>query len=119
MSRRRSYRRSTNLRRGQERSFEAATYGLIVILFLIAALYPNIRSDFVALAGGAILVGSAIFQGQRRWRVNLLTWLGGLFLLFVGFLSFSGTTGRMPGGMLLPIGVMAVVIVVSFLSGNL
>jgi hypothetical protein len=119
MSRRRSYRRSTNLRRGEERSFEAATYGLIVILFLVAALFPALRSDFVALAGGAILVGSGIFQSQRRWRVNLLTWLGGLLLLIVGFLSFSGTTGRMPGGMLLPIGVMAVVIVVSFLSGNL
>ncbi len=122
MFRRRDYyarRRSANLRRREERSFEAATYGLIVLLFLIAVLYPTFRNDFIALAGGAILVGSAIFQVQRRWRVNLLTWLGGLFLLVVGFLSFSGTTGRMPGGMLLPFGVMALVIVISFFSGNL
>jgi hypothetical protein len=105
-------------RRQNERSFEAATYALIIALFLLAALFPQLRADFVALAGGAILVGSAIYQFNRRWRVNLTTWIGGLLLLGIGVLSIQGGTG-VPLGMLLPLVIIAGVIGISLVTGNL
>lgn len=86
---RRSYRaRARRDRRGEERRVETITYALAgaVILF---ALLDYIPGNAAALAGAAVLLGSAFVQQQRRWRVNPFTWLGGAALAFVGLTNYS------------------------------
>src|SRR5512141_436994 len=83
-SRRYSYRRRE--RRMEERRTELATFAALILLCVVALLYPNaIQAKWLAIIGGAILVGSAIYQWQRRWRVNPTTWIGGGLMLIVGF----------------------------------
>ncbi|MCC7451585.1 MAG: hypothetical protein IT324_29530, partial [Anaerolineae bacterium] len=69
MARRRvSYRRRE--RRGEERQIETLTFGLIIVLFVLTFMFENLRSNptMVTVIAGAILVGSAIYQWQRRFR---------------------------------------------------
>lgn len=110
--------RRSNRRRQREASFEIAMYGLIIVLFLLTLLYPALRAEWISLIGGAILVGSAIYQSNQRWRVNVFTWIGGLLLLGIGLLSIQTGQG-VPLGIFLPFGVMLGVIVAGFFTGNL
>lgn len=110
--------RRSNRRRQREASFEIAMYGLIIVLFLLTLIYPALRAEWISLIGGAILVGSAIYQWNQRWRVNVFTWVGGLLLLGIGLLSIQAGTG-VPLGIFLPFGVMLGVIVIGFFTGNL
>ncbi len=71
----------------------------------------------ISLLGGAILTAGAVYQFQRRWRVNPMTWIGGVFLLVVGFMGLQ-KGGDIPGGWLVPLGGFALVIVASFLTGE-
>lgn len=123
MTRRRSNtssrrRQRRNARRSRERRFEITVYLLIFGLFAIAYFMPNISPNFVALAGGAILTGSALWQTASGWRVNIFTWIGGLFLLAVVFVASQGR-GELPGGILLPIGVLIGVVAASVAYGDL
>jgi hypothetical protein len=63
------------------------------------------------------MVGAAVFQWQRRWRVNPVTWIGGAIMLIAGIASLYYRT-PLPLGMLLPIGVFALVIVASAVTGE-
>ncbi len=112
--RRGGYRRRE--RRQSERTVELVSFGLIIVLFAITLLYPGINPSTIALVGGAILLGSAVFQWQRRWRVNPVTWIGGVIMLVAGFLGLQGQP--MPLGIFLPLLVFGAVIVASFLTGE-
>ncbi len=112
---RRRQRRSA--RRARERRFEITVYLLIFGLFALAYFMPNTSPNFIAAAGGAILTGSALWQTARGWRVNIFTWIGGLFLLGIAFLATQG--GGLPGGMLLPIGILIGVVAASVIDGDL
>lgn len=116
MARRRS--RSQSRRRSRERSLEIATYGMIFVLFLLAILYRALDPTWVSLLGGTILLGSAIVQSQRRYAVNIFTWLGGLLLFGVGLLAFTNNN-TVPMGMLLPMAVMVGVVGASLVTGQL
>src|SRR5258706_39737 len=63
-SRRFSYRRRE--RRMEERRVELVTFAALILLFVFALLYPSaIKPNWIAIIGGAILVGSGIFQAQH------------------------------------------------------
>src|SRR5690349_10008117 len=85
--RRVNYRRRE--RRSEERQVELVTFGLIILLFLVSLLYP-LRSEVIAFIGGGILTASALYQWQRRWRVNPMTWIGGIILLILGVFGLQG-----------------------------
>jgi hypothetical protein len=123
MTRRRSNtysrrRQRRNARRARERRFEITIYLLIFGLFAIAYFMPDVSPTFIAAAGGAVLTGSALWQTARGWRVNIFTWLGGIFLLAVAFFV-TQARGEMPGGMLLPIGILIGVVAASVIDGDL
>ncbi len=103
-------------RRQEERTVELVSFGLIIVLFAITLLYPGINTATIALIGGAVLLASAVFQWQRRWRVNPMTWIGGAVMLIVGLLALQGYP--MPLGIFLPMLVFGAVIIASFLSGE-
>lgn len=107
-----------NARRARERRFEITVYLLIFGLFAIAYFMPDVSPTFIAAAGGAVLIGSALWQTARGWRVNIFTWIGGLLLLAVVFFV-TQARGEMPGGMLLPIGVLIGVVAASVIDGDL
>lgn len=122
MTRRRSStysrrRQRRNARRARERRFEITVYLLIFGLFALAYFMPNTSPNFIAAAGGAILTGSALWQTARGWRVNIFTWIGGLFLLGIAFLATQ--SNGLPGGMLLPIGILIGVVAASVIDGDL
>ena len=71
----------------------------------------------IAVIGGGILLVSAIYQVQRRWRVNPTTWIGGAIMFIVGVMSWNGYS--MPGGIFLPIAVFGGIIVLSAITGEL
>jgi hypothetical protein len=107
-------------RRNEERRVETLTFILIILLFVFTILLPGkISVAWITLLGGIILTGSAIYQNQRRWRVNPMTWVGGAIMLIVGLLSLNGYPVLNSFGMLLPIGIFAAVIVLSFVTGEL
>jgi hypothetical protein len=109
-----SYRRRE--RRREERSVEMVSFGLIIVLFAVTLLYPNISPATVSFIGGGILTGAAVFQWQRRWRVNPMTWIGGIVLLIAGVLGLQGR--EVPYGMLLPLAIFGLVILASFVTGE-
>jgi hypothetical protein len=112
--RRYSYRRRE--RRREERQVEIASFGMLIILFAVGLLTGQITPDLITLIGGAILLGSAVYQWQRRWRVNPTTWIGGAIMVVVGIVGIK--QHYVPGGMLFPIAVFALVIVASLISGE-
>ncbi|HRE48956.1 MAG TPA: hypothetical protein PLD47_14610 [Aggregatilineales bacterium] len=114
-SRRRSTRR--NQRQVRERSFESAIYGMIAILFIVDIMYPQLNPAWVSVIGGAILLGSGIYQTNQRWRVSIFTWLGGFLLLIVGVLALQ--TGQMPLGTIFPVLVLIGVVVLAVVNGDL
>lgn len=113
-----SYRRRE--RRGEERQIETLTFGLIIVLFVLTFMFESLRNNptMVTVIAGAILMGSAVYQWQRRFRVNPVTWMGGAFMLIAGLLGFQGGRG-VPLGIFLPILVFGVVILVSLVTGEL
>ena len=115
-SSRRSGGRYRRERRREERTVEMVSFGAIILLFIVTLLYP-IPPATIALIGGGVLVGAAIFQWQRRWRVNPVTWIGGIILLLAAYYGMQGARS-LPGGMFLPMGIFALVILASFLSGE-
>lgn len=111
-------RQRRNSRRARERRFEITVYLLIFGLFAIAYFLPDASPTFIAAAGGAVLTGSALWQTARGWRVNIFTWIGGLFLLGIAFFA-TQWRGEIPGGMLLPIGILIGVVAASVIDGDL
>jgi hypothetical protein len=111
-------RRQRKDRRREERGVEAFTFGAVIVLFTFSFLYRSLTPGYLSLIGGLILTGSAFYQQQRHWRVNPMTWIGGVALLLVGFME-TAQNYPVPGGMLTPILVMAGVIGGSFLTGEL
>jgi hypothetical protein len=103
-------------RRQEERTVEMVSFGAIIVLFIITLLYP-IPAATISLIGGGVLVGAAVYQWQRRWRVNPITWIGGAVMLFAGLWGIQGGRG-VPGNMFLPMGIFALVIIASFLTGE-
>ncbi|HVO44471.1 MAG TPA: hypothetical protein VMT34_17720 [Aggregatilineales bacterium] len=98
-------------RKQEERSVEFLTLGavlLTVVLFVANA-------TLVAFLGGAIFTLSGIYQASRRWRVNPLTWVGGIGMLMVGLL------GVQSGGLsvVFPVLIFAGVILGSVAPGEL
>src|SRR5215475_3928859 len=76
--RRRSMRRRE--RRGEERKIELASFAALMLLFAVG-LITTFPPVWLSLVGGGILLFSAIFQTQRRFRVTPMTWIGGFIMV--------------------------------------
>lgn len=115
-SRRYAYRRRE--RRSQERRIELVTFVALILLFVFGLLSNGaINGTWLAIAGGAILLGSAIYQTQRRWRVNPTTWVGGAIMLGAGIYFLNQKSGGLP--IYFPMAVFAGIIVLSAVTGEL
>jgi hypothetical protein len=73
-----------------EARVERLTWALLVLVFAVVQLIPAdmaIPTWVIPLSGAAILLGSAIHQYSRRWRVSPITWIGGAFMAFFAYYS--------------------------------
>src|SRR4051812_19579046 len=104
-------------RKREERQVEVVAFGAVIVLFAIGLLTQALRSDIISVIGGAIFLGAAVYQWQRRWRVNPVTWIGGLIMFIVGLYAMQNHTD-VPMGMLFPLGMFAIIIVASAVSGE-
>src|SRR5437016_2925423 len=109
-----SYRRRE--RKREERQVELAAFGALIAMFMIS-LIVHLNPATIATIGGGILVGAAVFQWQRRWRVNPVTWIGGAIMLIGGIFALQQHTD-VPGGILFPMGIFALVIIASAVTGE-
>ncbi len=118
----RRYRRRSN-RYFAERRFEAVTYAILIGVCFIPTLVQSmskgdvVRPAFMLVVGGAVLLGSAIYQGMARFRTNPFTWVGGFAMVMLGINNWDNH--NMPGGTLLPIIIIGAIIGFSFLNGDL
>lgn len=104
-------------RRSSERQVELFSFLAIVVLFLLQLMagtaFPTMT---ILLLGAMVLLGSAIYQSSRRWRVNPMTWVGGALMLVFAVLGLQGTP--IPLGPLLPLAIFGAVLVASFVTGE-
>ena len=108
--------RNRRERKREERQVELASFGALIAMFMIS-LIVHLNPATIATIGGGILVGAAIFQWQRRWRVNPVTWIGGAIMLIGGIFALQQHTD-VPGGILFPMGIFALVIIASAVTGE-
>jgi hypothetical protein len=104
-------------RRSSERQVELFSFLAIVVLFLLQLMagtaFPTMT---ILLLGAMVLLGSALYQSSRRWRVNPMTWVGGALMLVFAVLGLQGTP--VPLGPLLPLAIFGAVLVASFVTGE-
>jgi hypothetical protein len=118
-SRRRYSYNNRRSRRTSERQVEVITFGLVVLLFLAQLSFRGaFTTPVILILGAVVLLGSAIYQSQRRWRVNPMTWIGGASMLIFGVLALQSGQVAFGLGPLLPLGIFAAVLVASFVSGE-
>lgn len=112
-----SYYNRRRSRRSSERQVELFSFMAIVLLFLLQLMagtaFPTMTT---LLLGSIVLLGSAIYQSSRRWRVNPMTWIGGALMLVFAVLGMQG--GTIPLGPLLPLAIFGAVLVASFITGE-
>jgi hypothetical protein len=112
-----SYSNRRRSRRSSERQVELFSFLAIVMLFLLQLMagsaFPTMT---ILLLGSIVLLGSAIYQSSRNWRVNPMTWIGGALMLVFAVLGMQG--GAVPLGPLLPLVIFAAVLVASFVTGE-
>jgi hypothetical protein len=98
-------------RKREERTVEFLTLGGVLVVVVLFIASPTL----VAFLGGSIFTLSGIYQTSRRWRVNPLTWVGGIGMLIAGLLGFQS------GGLsvVIPILIFAGVILGSVATGEL
>jgi hypothetical protein len=118
MAKRRTASRRRKERRAEERQIEMYTFAAVVILFAVATIYDGLDALFITFLGAVILLGSGFYQRERNFRVNPITWVGGLILAIVAFMGYTQNRA-VPMGMLLPFLVMGGVIAASFFTGEL
>jgi uncharacterized membrane protein HdeD (DUF308 family) len=112
---RRSSRREGSFRRAraeEERRFELLIFIALVILMIVMSLSPSTNGRIMALISGGLLVMSGVIQMQRRFAVNIFTWLGAAALLLMGYFIN-------PLPPLYPILALGAVLFMSFLRGDL
>jgi heme O synthase-like polyprenyltransferase len=105
-------------RRNEERQVELASFGLVIVIFLVSFLTTAISAAMLAFLSGAIFVGAAVYQWQRRWRVNPATWIGGAVLLLIGFMGISGKSPDVVNNWFTPLIILGIIILASFVTGE-
>ncbi|HLY27657.1 MAG TPA: hypothetical protein VKQ72_15035, partial [Aggregatilineales bacterium] len=83
-------------RRSEERRIELASFAALIVVFMVG-LVTTIPPVWMSLVGGSILLASAIYQSQRRWRVTAMTWIGGIVMLGAALVSLYEKI-PLPGG---------------------
>ncbi|MBX3085651.1 MAG: hypothetical protein KF716_28700 [Anaerolineae bacterium] len=114
MTRRRSRSASSfrRERRSEERRFELLIFMGLVILLIVMSLSTSNNGRLMAIIAGGLLLMSGIIQVQRRFSVNVFTWIGA-----VGLLALAYFYPVLPP--LWPILVLGGVLLMSFLRGDL
>lgn len=110
-----SYRR---LRFREEHQITILTVGFSLLVFMLPVIFPyaNNLTPIVLLLTGMILLAGCFFQSQRRFPVNITTWIGGLAMLVIGIWELQAQ--RTPFDSLLPVMIFAGVLVGTFLTGQ-
>ncbi len=85
----------------EEARVELYTALLVMALFVLFLL-GRVSDPLAMLAGGAILLGSGVYQTLRGWHVSLLTWIVG------GLMVLGGIGVRMFVVAYLPINILSV-----------
>ncbi len=83
-TRQREQRRRERLAR--EDRIERITWFLLVLIFAAVYMIPeetSLPNWLVPLAGALVLLGSGTYQTSRRMRVSPVTWVAGIFMLFM------------------------------------
>src|SRR5262245_42176116 len=105
-------------RRREERTIEITCFTVIIMAFMIVVAF-DLRSPIIpgamCLTNGAVLLAGAVFQWQRRFRVNPMTWMGGFASVVAGV---YGIQRPLPGDLMIPFALFAFVILGSFVSGE-
>jgi hypothetical protein len=104
-----SFRRT---RASEERRFELLIFMGLVILLIVMSLSTTNNGRMMAIIAGGLLLMSGIIQMQRRFSVNVFTWIGAILLLAIAYFYLVVPP-------LWPIAIMAGVLLASFLRGDL
>lgn len=74
-----------------EARIERLTWFLMVLVFGVLYVLPDgtIPLPFIPFSGAVILLGSALYQYAKRWRVSPTTWIAGSGLLFAAIANFT------------------------------
>ena len=99
-------------RRSEERRFELLIFMGLVIMLIVMSLSTSNNGRTMAVIAGGLLLMSGIIQMQRRFSVNVFTWIGAVALLAIAYFFV-----QVPP--LWPILIMAAVLLMSFVRGDL
>ncbi len=117
---RRSTRRDDGLPVGKsqaEARVERLTWFFLVAIFAVVQLLEGaVPPVVVPLAGAGILLGSALYQYSRHWRVSPVTWLAGALMAGLAYVNISINPDRNFIGLALL--VFAGVILFGLLTGE-
>jgi len=110
--------RYIRLRLREEHQITIITLGLTLLVFMLPVMFPyaDNMSPIELILGGMILLAGAFFQAQRRFPVNITTWMGGFAMLALGIFELQSKNPLL--GPLLPIILFAGVLVGTFLTGQ-
>lgn len=75
----------------REARVERLTWVLLVLAFGVVRLLEDagVPNWMLPLSGAAILLGSALYQYVRRWRVSPATWIAAGLMAFFTYYSFQ------------------------------
>lgn len=110
--------RYVRLRLREEHQITIITLGFTLLVFMLPVMFPyadNLTPLELIVAGMIILAG-AFFQAQRRFPVNITTWIGGFAMLAFGI--FELQSRKEPLGALLPILLFGGVLIGGVLTGQ-
>lgn len=75
----------------REARVERLTWVLLVLAFGVVRLLEDagVPNWLLPLSGATILLGSALYQYTRRWRVSPVTWIAAGLMAFFTYYSFQ------------------------------
>jgi hypothetical protein len=110
--------RYRRLRLREEHQITIVTVSFVLLVFMMPVVFPYAANltPIELILGGMILLAGAFFQSQRRFPVNITTWMGGFAMLAIGI--FELQTQKTVLDAFLPILLFGGVLVGTFLTGQ-
>ena len=110
--------RYLRLRLREEHQITIVTISFVLLVFMMPVVFPYASNltPIELILSGMILLAGAFFQAQRRFPVNITTWMGGFAMLAIGI--FELQSQKTPLDAWLPILLFGGVLVGTFLTGQ-